>query len=52
MCHTHDDTPSLRPNAYKLKVRGIFPRYEIEQIREGFHPKRTIPSNPVQELES
>ena len=43
MCHTHDDTPSLRPNAYKLKVEGISPRYRIEQICEGFHPKQTIP---------
>ena len=43
MCHTHDDTPLLRLNAYKLKVGGISPRYRIEQIREGFHPKQTIP---------
>ena len=37
-------TPSLRPSAYKLKVRGVSPRCGIEQIREGLHPKRTIPS--------
>ena len=39
------DTPSLRPSTYKLKVGGVYPRCGIEQIREGIHPKRTIPSN-------
>ena len=32
--HTHDDTLSLRLNAYKLKVKGVSPRCGIEQIRE------------------
>ena len=41
---THDGTPSLKPNTYKLKVGGVSLRYGIEQIREGLHPKRAIPS--------
>ena len=42
--HTHNGTHSLKPNAYKSKVGGVSPQCGIEQIREGFHPKQTIPS--------
>jgi len=31
-------------HAYMLRVRGVSPRCGIEQIREGLHPKQTIPS--------
>ena len=37
-------TFTYRLSAYKLKVEGVSPRCGIEQIREGFHPKRTISS--------
>ena len=33
--HTHYGTPFLRPSAYKARVGGVSPRYEIEQICEG-----------------
>ena len=33
--HAHYGTPFLRPSAYKARVRGVSPRYGIEQIREG-----------------
>ena len=43
--HYMSGTPHMWAHAYMLRVGGVSPQREIEQIHEGFHPKRTIPSN-------
>ena len=42
--HYMSDTPHMWARAYMLRVGGVSSWREIEQIREGFHPKQTIPS--------
>ena len=47
---THYDTPFLRPSAYKVRVEGVSPQYEIKQICASGSKGPPCPSQSEQYL--